>query len=81
MGPFGGPPVNVLPMVPWVPVTVAFVWSVALLVSGLQMIALGTLCRLMIHLEENTRATAQVLDRIRSRLESSPEGVEPWFRS
>jgi hypothetical protein len=35
----------------------------------------------MIHVEENTRASAQALDRIRSRLDANPEGVEPLFES
>jgi hypothetical protein len=51
------------------------------LLSGLQLVALGTLFRLLIHLEENTRATAQSLDRIQSQLASSREGAEPSFRS
>jgi hypothetical protein len=80
-GPLAGPQVHVLPLAPWLSTTVVLVWSFGLLVGGLQMIAMGSLCRLMIHLEENTRATAQVLDKIRSRLESSPEAVEPLFHS
>ena len=57
------------------------IWSIGLLLAGLQHIALGALCRLLIHLEENTRASAQSLDKIRTRLESSGEGVEPLFRA
>ncbi len=78
---FAGPQENVLPLAPGLSATVALVWSFPLLLSGLQVIAHGTLFRLMIHLEENTRATAQVLDKFRSRLESSPEGVESVFRA
>jgi cobalamin synthase len=59
----------------------ALIWSIGLLVAGLQHSALGALCRLLIHLEENTRASAQSLDKIRTRLESSGEGVEPLFRT
>ena len=59
----------------------ALIWSIALLLAGLQHIALGALCRLLIHLEENTRASAQLLDKIRTRLESSGDGVEPLFRT
>jgi hypothetical protein len=55
-------------------------WSCGILFSGLQLLALGAFLRLMIHLEENTRASAQALDRIRSRLEANPAGVEPIFR-
>jgi hypothetical protein len=59
----------------------SLLWSLGILFSGMQLIALGTFFRLMIHLEENTRASAQILDKIRSRLESTREGVEPLFRS
>jgi hypothetical protein len=59
----------------------SLVWSFGILLSGLQLIVLGAFCRLMIHLEENTRASAQMLDRIRSRLEASPEGADAIFRS
>ena len=57
------------------------IWSIGLLLAGLQHIALGAFCRLLIHLEENTRASAQMLDKIRTRLESSGAGVEPLFRT
>jgi hypothetical protein len=59
----------------------ALIWSIGLLLAGLQHIAIGALCRLFIHLEENTRACAQLLDKIRTRLESSRDGVEPLFRA
>ncbi len=81
VGPFVGPRVNVLPLAPWLSATVALIWSFALWFAGLETVAMGTLCHLMIHMEENTRATAQSLDKIRSRLESNTEGIEPWFRS
>jgi hypothetical protein len=79
--PLGSPPGNPVPLVPWWGGTVFLIWSVALLVCGLQLIASGVLFKLMIHLEENTRASAQIMDKIRSRLESSREDVEPLFRS
>lgn len=60
---------------------ISFLWSLGILLSGLQMIALGGFVRLMIHLEENTRVSAQVLDRLRSRLDASPDDVTPLFRS
>jgi hypothetical protein len=56
-------------------------WSLGFLLSGLQFVALGALFRLLIHLEENMRASAQSLDKIRMRLESRSDDVEPWFRS
>jgi hypothetical protein len=55
-------------------------WSFAFLLSGLQTVAFGTLFRLAIQLEENTRASAQFPDRVRMRLESGGEAVEPFFR-
>jgi hypothetical protein len=63
--------------IPW-PLTVGFslLWSLGILFSGLQLIALGAFFQLMIHLEENTRASAQLLDGFRSRLEASPEGTQ-----
>jgi hypothetical protein len=57
---------------------IALLWSIGFLLAGLQHIALGALCRLLIHLEENTRASAQALDKIRMRLEPNRE-VEPLF--
>lgn len=62
-------------------VVLSLVYSFCFLLAGLQQIAMGALCRLLIHLEENTRATAQALDVIRSRMESSAEGAVPFFRS
>jgi hypothetical protein len=59
----------------------SLLWSFGILFSGLQLVALGGFLRLMIHVEENTRASAQALDKIRSRLDANPEVVEPIFRS
>ncbi len=56
-------------------------WSFGLAISGLQLIAMGALCRLMIHLEENTRVSAQALERIRDRLADNPADTAPNFRS
>src|SRR5262249_21743837 len=56
-------------------------WSFGFLLSGLQLIGLGGLFRLMIHLEENTRASAQFLDQIRSHMLSGRDADEPSFRS
>jgi hypothetical protein len=55
----------------------SLLWSLGILLSGLQLIATGAFFRLMIHLEENTRASAQMLERMRSR----PEGAEPFLIS
>jgi hypothetical protein len=62
-------------------VILSLLYSFCFLLAGLEHIAMGALCRLFIHLEENTRATAQALDKIRTRLESSAEGAAPFFRS
>jgi len=62
-------------------VLLSLLYSVCFLLAGLEHIAMGALCRLFIHLEENTRATAQALDKIRTRLDSGAEGAVPFFRS
>lgn len=56
-------------------------WSFCILISGLQLIALGAFLRLMIHMEENTRASAQALEKIRDRLEANPEGLDRILRA
>lgn len=56
-------------------------WATALLISGLQFVALGTGVRLLIHMEENTRASALALDKIRASLEPRRGGAEPFFVS
>jgi hypothetical protein len=56
-------------------------WSFALLMGGLESIATGVLLQLFINLEENTRATAQSLDKIRMRIESEGDEVARFFRS
>lgn len=56
-------------------------WSFCVLMVGLQQIALGAFCRLAIHMEENTRASAQALDGFRSRLEPKPDDPAPLFRT
>jgi hypothetical protein len=73
-----GGPVDVPPQVQ-VLAGFSLLWSFGILFSGLQLVALGGFLRLMIHVEENTRASAQALDRIRSRLEANREGVAPLF--
>ena len=79
--PLAAVPGNAVPLAPWLNGSLALLWSFFLLLLGLQNLGMGALFKLMIHLEENTRASAQFLDRIRSRVESSPEGVESMFRS
>jgi hypothetical protein len=79
--PLAAGPSHAVSLAPWLNGPFALFWSFILLLTGLQSLAMGALFQLMIHLEENTRASAQFLDRISSRVESSPEGVEPLFRS
>lgn len=61
--------------------TLSLLYSFAFLLSGLYFAALGGVIRLLIHLEQNMRAFAQSLDKVRTRLESRGEGVETFFRS
>ena len=56
-------------------------WSLALLMSGLQSVAIGALIRLAIHVEENTRVSAQCLEQLRSRTEPAEQNAGPAFRS
>ena len=65
------------------PVVAGFslLWSFVILFSGLQLIALGAFFRPTIHMEENARASAQALERIRTRLDGTPKGDESIFRS
>jgi hypothetical protein len=56
-------------------------WSLGFLFSGLQFLAIGTLFRLAIHVEENTRMSAQCLEKIRVCLEAREENARPLFPS
>ena len=79
--PFAARQVSVVPFGASPGATISLLWSLASLLSGLQAVAWGTLFRLAIQLEENTRASAQFLDKIRKRLESGGDAVEPLFRA
>jgi hypothetical protein len=57
-------------------VGVALIWSFGLFAAGIQSLAMGALFRLAIHIEKNTRATAQALERLRASMEPKPE-VDP----
>jgi hypothetical protein len=59
--------------------TLYLAWSCAALISGLQSIVVGLLLRLLIHLEENTRASAIALDKLRQSLEPKSTVGEPFF--
>ena len=52
---------------------IGVIWSFWLLIPGLQILAMGAFFRLAIHVEENTRATAQALDKIVAGLEPKAE--------
>ncbi len=79
--PFSEPQVVKVPF-PWsMGAGFSLLWSFGILFSGLQLIAWGAFFRLMIDMEENTRASAQVLEKLQSRLEASPERGEAMFRS
>ena len=80
-GPLAARHVGVVSLGAGVGGTLSLLWSFGCLLSGLQLTALGGLIRLLIHLEENTRASTQSLDKIRMILESRREDVEPLFRS
>ena len=61
--------------------TIAAMWSLGLLISGMQFLVTGLFVRLAIHLEENTRASAQFLEKLCSRTEPRVENSGPTFRS
>lgn len=79
--PFGARPVNVSTLGHGLGGALSALWSLGFLVSGLQFLAIGTLFRLAIHVEENTRAAAQSLEKIRARLEPKGEDAGPLFLS
>jgi hypothetical protein len=64
---------SVRPFPGWYVLWFAFIWSLGLFAAGIQSLAIGSFFRLAIHVEENTRATAQALDRLRSSQEPKPE--------
>jgi hypothetical protein len=78
-GGFGRPPANVAPLTVGLGATLSAFWALGILVGGLQFLAAGALFRLMIQLEENTRATARLLDRVRTRLEPVEDGAGSMF--
>ena len=61
--------------------TLVLLWSGGCLIGGLQFLAAGAFFRLMIQLEENTRATAQLLDEVRARVHAVDAGTESIFIS
>jgi uncharacterized membrane protein len=59
----------------------AVAWSLCVLAAGLQFVAAGALCRLAIHVEENTRISAQCLEALAARAEPRREDGGPPFVS
>jgi uncharacterized membrane protein len=90
-GSVGQPALSANPMLPRAQSTVVpsallggalpIIWSIGLIGAGLQCVALGAFVRLMIHVEENTRASTQLLKKIARRLDPSEEGVGSIFRA
>ncbi len=80
-GPFVGRPLGILPSAGGLGTALPTLWSFALLVSGLQFLAMGSLLRLVINVEENTRISAQCLEKLRSREAAIEENVGSIFRS
>ena len=77
--PFPGPQVAPVPS----PLFAGFyvLWACGILFAGFQLVGVGAFLRLMIHVEENTRASAQILDGFRARMESHPEEAPRLFTS
>ena len=76
-----GRPVSVAPLSGNLGAALSALWSFALLISGLQFLAMGSLFRLVINVEENTRISAQCLEQLRSREEPIEQNVRRIFRS
>jgi hypothetical protein len=72
-GPFLGHQVKNAPFPGGLGGALPILWASALLVSGLQFVAMGSLIRLVINVEENTRIAAQCLEKLRSRGDSPIE--------
>ena len=79
--PFAARPINVLSFPGSLGGALSALWSFGCLISGLQFLALGAVCRLLIDVEENTRKSAQCLERISSREEPIEQNVASFFRS
>ena len=54
----------------------ATIWSLGLFAAGLQAVAFGSLLKLAVHVEENTRAIAQALDQLRPAVDLKAD-VDP----
>jgi hypothetical protein len=79
--PFAGRPVSVAPFPGSLGTALSTLWSFALLISGLQFLAMGSLLRLVINVEENTRISAQCLEKLRFREGPIEQNVGSLFQS
>lgn len=79
--PFASRPIGGVPVSGSLGVALLAVWSFSLFIGGLQFLAMGTVCRLLINVEENTRISAQCLEQLRSRKEPVGQDVGPLFLS
>jgi hypothetical protein len=60
---------------------VSALWGLGLLMSSLQYLAMGTVIRLVININANTRFSAQCLEQLRSREEPMGQNAGALFRS
>jgi hypothetical protein len=79
--PFTGRPVSIAPFPGILGSALPALWSFAFVISGLQFLAMGSLLRLVINVEENTRISAQCLEKLRSREGQIEQNVGSLFRS
>jgi hypothetical protein len=79
--PFAGRTVSSTPFGGSFGSALSLLWSFALLVSGLQSLAMGSLFRLLINVEENTRISAQCLEKLRFREGPIEQNVGSLYRS
>jgi hypothetical protein len=78
---FAGRPVGIVPFDGSLGIAFAALWSFALLISGLQFLAMAGLIRLAVNLEENTRIAAQCLEQLRLREDPIERRAGLSFRS
>jgi hypothetical protein len=78
--PFPPRPVGLAPLMKGLS-TMVSLWALGLLGAGLQALAMGSLFRMAIQVEENTRTSARCLEKLCSRLEPRVENTGPFFVS
>ncbi|AGA25381.1 hypothetical protein Sinac_0978 [Singulisphaera acidiphila DSM 18658] len=60
---------------------IMILWALGHLGAGLQFLAMGSLIRLAIQVEENTRTSAHCMEKLCSRSEPRAESPGPFFVS